>query len=269
MSVEIITQIKSIYSSLTKSEQKVGEFILNNIDKIAYMSVSEVANNCNVGDATVLRFCRRLGFRGFQNFKRAVIDIVQEEKNKEPIKFEDDVFDEMSTMLEHTALLKNIHAIEQVSKKIKEARNIFIYGLGLSNLCAKAAEIRLSFLGYNAYSFDEQHMQLLKANLITKEDVVIGLSVSGTTRETVRNIEIAKKAGATVVGITNYDPSPLAELSDYVLLSASKEVMETGTTLVTLTSQIFIIEQICNSLSKLDYEKVKLFKDKNFNSYEW
>lgn len=268
MSIEIVTQIKSTYSSLTKSEQKVGEFILNNIDKIAYMSVSEVANECNVGEATVLRFCRRIGFKGFHGFKRGLIDIVQEEKNVEDVKVEDEVFDEMSTMLEHTLQVKNPDTINLVSEKIKNARNIYIYGLGLSRLCAKAAEIRLSFLGYKAYAFDEQHIQLLKANLVNEEDVIIGLSVSGTTRETVKCMEIAKKNGATTVGITNYNPSPLADICDYVLLSASKEVMETGTTLITLTSQIFVIEQVCNTLGNIDKEKVEEYKKKNFSCYE-
>ena len=267
MSIEVITQIKSTYSSLTKSEQKVGEFILNNIDKIAYMSVTEVAKSCNVGEATVLRFCRRLGYNGFHGFKKEIIDIFQEERNINTSKIQDEVFDEMSTMLEHTLQVQNLDVINEVAEKIKEANNIFIYGLGLSSLCAKAAEIRLSFLGYRVYAFEDKHIQLLKANLVSEDDVVIGLSVSGTTIETLRNIEIAKKSGATIVGITNYNPSPLSDLSDYVLLSASKEVMETGTTLVTLTSQIFIIEQICSSLSRIDSERVNTYKEKIFSSY--
>lgn len=268
MIIEVITQIKSTYSSLTKSEQKVGEFILNNIDKIAYMSVTEVAKNCSVGEATILRFCRRLGYNGFYGFKKEIIGIVQEEKKVETNKVDDEVFDEMSTMLEHTLQVQDLDTINKVAEEIKKANNIFIYGLGLSRLCAKAAEIRLSFLGYRVYAFEDKHIQLLKANLVSEDDVVIGLSVSGSTRETVKNIEIAKKNGATIIGITNYNPSPLADLSDYVLLSASKEVMETGTTLVTLTSQIFIIEQICNSLSKIDSERIKTYKEKNFNSYD-
>lgn len=268
MIIEVITQIKSTYSSLTKSEQKVGEFILNNIDKIAYMSVTEVAKNCSVGEATVLRFCRRLGYNGFHGFKKEIIGIVQEEKKVETNKVDDEVFDEMSTMLEHTLQVQDLDTINKVAEEIKKANNIFIYGLGLSRLCAKAAEIRLSFLGYRVYAFEDKHIQLLKANLVSEDDVVIGLSVSGSTRETVKNIEIAKKNGATIIGITNYNPSPLADLSDYVLLSASKEVMETGTTLVTLTSQIFIIEQICNSLSKIDSERINTYKEKNFNSYD-
>ncbi|SCJ89703.1 MurPQ operon repressor [uncultured Clostridium sp.] len=268
MIIEVITQIKSTYSSLTKSEQKVGEFILNNIDKIAYMSVTEVAKNCSVGEATVLRFCRRLGYNGFHGFKKEIIGIVQEEKKVETNKVDDEVFDEMSTMLEHTLQVQDLDTINKVAEEIKKANNIFIYGLGLSRLCAKAAEIRLSFLGYRVYAFEDKHIQLLKANLVSEDDVVIGLSVSGSTRETVKNIEIAKKNGATIIGITNYNPSPLADLSDYVLLSASKEFMETGTTLVTLTSQIFIIEQICNSLSKIDSERINTYKEKNFNSYD-
>lgn len=269
MKIEITTQIKSAYSGLTKSEQKVADFILNNLDKMTYISVSEVANECNVGEATVLRFCRRLGYKGFQGFKKEVIELFQEENTncKDEIK-KNETYDEMATMLSHTLQAQKSDGIKKVANILKKAENIYIYGLGLSGLSARAAEMRLCFLGYRAFYFEELHSQRLKANLISNKDVVIGLSVSGESKETIKSIEIAKKCGATIIGITNYNPSALADISDEVLLSASKSVVETGTTLVTLTSQIFIIEQICNELMKIDSEKIDSYRQKIFGSYD-
>ncbi|MGL5870685.1 MurR/RpiR family transcriptional regulator [Clostridium chrysemydis] len=269
MRTEIITHIKATYSSLSKSEQKVADFILENLNRISYISVSEVAMKAEVGEATVLRCCKKLGYNGFQGLKKEIIEILRED-NKKVLKEEskDIVYDKMQTMLNHTLNVQSKDVIKRVSKMIVKANNIYIFGLGLSNLSAKAAEIRLSFLGYNAFSFDENHIQLLKANLSKKGDLVIGLSVSGESLETIKNVSIAKKAGAKVIGITNYNPSTLANLSDELILSASKDVVDTGTTLVTLTSQIFIIEQLCNELINIDKDNIISQREKILDTYD-
>lgn len=267
MNIEITTKIKTAYSSLSKSEAKVGDYILENLDKIMYISVSEVAMTCGVGEATVLRFCKKIGFDGFQGFKKEVITLLEKDTKKELV-IENKIFDEMSTMLNHTLNILDFECIKRVASLIKKSNNIYIFGLGLSNICASACELRLSFLGYNAMAFSEVHRQLLKAHLIKEGDLVIGLSVSGESKETIKNVKIAKEAGATVVGITNYNPSSLADISDEVILSASKEVRDSGTTLITLTSQMFIIEQICNELMNIDKQRVNIHRRRIMDTYD-
>ncbi|WWU63135.1 SIS domain-containing protein [Paraclostridium sordellii] len=100
--------------------------------------------------------------------------------------------------------------------------------------------MRLSFMGYNTFAFSDNHIELIKANLIKENDVVIGLSVSVKTIDTIKHLEIAKNRGATIIGITNYRTSKISDLSDYTLLTASKDVLAQGTSLITQTSQLIV-----------------------------
>ena len=253
MKVDLIVKIKSGYLEWTKSERKVADFVLEHIEKISYISVTELAEECSVGEATVLRFCKKMGYSGFHSFKKEVIDILEKEEteNKDINK----TYEDMTVMLDHTLKLQKMKEIMDVANLIKNADNIYFYGVGLSALSAKAAEVRLSLLGYRSFYFESQ-TQILRANSISEKDLVIGLSISGESMETIKSLKIAKENGATIVGMTNYNPSSLADLSDYVLLTASKEISKAETTLIAVTSQLFIIEEICDELIKIDEEKI-------------
>lgn len=267
MEVDLITQIKSAYSSLTKSEQKVASYILENMSQIAYISVTDVSERCGVGEATIFRFAKKIGYRGYHDFKRDIIDIIENQDNKPKKEINNKTYDSMKTMLEHTIALHDEETLLNVANAIKNANNIYIFGMGLSNLSAKAAETRLSFMGYNTFAFSDKHIELVKANLITEKDVVIGLSVSGSTIDTVKHLEIAKRNKAKIISITNHKPSKIADLSDYVLLTASKDVLAQGTSLITQTSQLIVLEEICEKLEELDTEYINKVRNKIYNSY--
>ncbi|WP_297630978.1 MurR/RpiR family transcriptional regulator [uncultured Clostridium sp.] len=267
MKIDLIVKIKSGYLEWTKSERKVAEFVLENIEKMSYISVTELAEECTVGEATVLRFCKKIGYSGFHEFKKAVIHSIEKEEKKNKDLIINKTYDEMISMLNQTLKIQRESEIFNVAKLIKNAEHIYIYGSGLSILSARAMEMKLSFLGYTSFYCEEQHIQILKSSLVTKGDLIIGLSASGESMETVKNLKIAKKNGATIVGITNYNPSALANISDYVLLTASQSVKEKETTLLGLTSQLFVIEEVCDELLKIDEERIHRAKGKIFEAY--
>lgn len=267
MEIDLITQIKSAYSSLTKSEQKVASYVLENISNISYGSVTDVAEKCGVGEATIFRFTKKIGYRGYYDFKKDIIEMIESKEGTTKDHMKNKTYDSMKIMLDHTIALYDEEIILKVAKAIKNANSIYIFGLGLSNLSAKAAEVRLSFMGYNTFAFNDRHIELVKANLITDKDVVIGLSVSGGTIDTVKHLEIAKNNGATIIGITNHKPSKVADLSDYVLLTASKDVLAQGTSLITQTSQLMVLEEICNKLEELDKKYIDKVRNKIYQSF--
>ena len=267
MEIDLITQIKSAYSSLTKSEQKVATYTIENMKHIAYVSVTDVAKKCGVGEATIFRFAKKIGYSGYYEFKKDIIEIIENKSENNKREAKNKTYDSIQTMLEHTIALHDDETLLNVAKVIKNANNIYIFGLGLSNLSAKAAEIRLSFMGYNTFAFSDNHIELIKANLIKENDVVIGLSVSGKTIDTIKHLEIAKSRGATIIGITNYRPSKISDLSDYTLLTASKDVLAQGTSLITQTSQLIVLEEICEKLEHLDKVYTQEIRKSIYNSY--
>ena len=68
----VFTKISDCYYQLTSSEKKVADYIAVQRQKVQYLSISELAGNCGVADATISRFCRQIGYRGYNAFKLAV-----------------------------------------------------------------------------------------------------------------------------------------------------------------------------------------------------
>lgn len=250
---DLTMKIKTKYFEWTKSEKKVAEFILDNKEKIGYFSVTEVAEKCNVGEATVLRFCKKMGCTGFYSFKKRMLEELEEEEKKqyEEEKITNKAYEELIEVIDETLKLQREEEIFKASRLINNAESIYILGEELSNLSAKAAEVRLSCLGYKSFHFDESKFQVRRANLIGEKDLVIAVCVSENRKELIESLKIAKKNGATIIGIANYKTASLVEISDCVILSASKDIVEENT-LIGVASQLFIIEEICNELIKIN-----------------
>lgn len=65
----VLTEIKNNYNSFTKSGRKIADYVLNNVHQVLFMSITDLADACNVGDTSVFRFCRTLKLKGYQEFK--------------------------------------------------------------------------------------------------------------------------------------------------------------------------------------------------------
>ena len=69
MKRDFITKIKSCYNQLTKAEKKVADFILANPKDVLFMSITDLAEACEVGDTSVFRFCKTMDLKGYQELK--------------------------------------------------------------------------------------------------------------------------------------------------------------------------------------------------------
>ncbi|MGL5153251.1 MAG: MurR/RpiR family transcriptional regulator [Clostridium sp.] len=254
--IEILTKIKTLYESLTNKEKKVAEFILTNHKQASYMGVADFSKECDVAEATIFRFCKKLGYSGYHEFKQLLVEEIQnisDEKNDYSI---NKAHKDINTMIKDTLQLSSHEKINRVAKLIMESNNIYLYGVGFSGLSAIGSQIRLSSMGYKAFAITEQYLQLLSANTIKRGDLAIGFSISGRNKSTVENLTLAKENGASIVSFTNYDKSPITEVSDITLLTAGKELGEEGSTLITEMSQLFVLEQIFNRLHELDDDRI-------------
>lgn len=255
MNNEIIIKIKSLFPNLTKSEKKVALYINQHFDQILYLSIGDLASQCEVGETTVLRFCKHLGFSGYYEFKQRAI--ILNEKNKMRIESdENQTIKNINTMVRETIQLLNDTQLEKVAKEIIASETVYVFGSGFSGLTAKAARMRLTSFGYKCIVADDKYLQVLSANMISKNDIALGLSISGENSSTVETIGLAKQNGAKIITITNYEESSLAKLGDIVLLTAGQEMGREGSTLVTEMSQLIVLEALFEKLHQLDKENI-------------
>ncbi len=248
-------------SELTKSEVKICDYLQEYMDSSIYMTVTEIANNCGVGEATVTRFCRKLGFRSFLEFK---MTMVQEYQNKGVA--DDDISDDVvlgedtieligkklsdsicSTLNDNLKVL-NYASINEATEAILNATKVYFVGVGYSGVIAEDAYYRLMDLDINSYCYRDLHALEKVSKFASDKDVLIIFSREGNTAEINNCAEIFKERNVKVISITENLLSKLSRISDITINYNSQYVQVVGSEYKSKIVEKFIIEMIYTNL---------------------
>jgi DNA-binding MurR/RpiR family transcriptional regulator len=259
-----LIRLRGLYPSLKTALQKVADVILRQPEMAIYASVNEVAAASGVSEATVMRFCRILGFRGFQDFKIALarelvspLQRLHEEVSEgdEPAIVVRKVFQANIAALQDTLEVLNMKAIQQAAQLLLHARQILIIGVGASGPVVLDAGNKFLRLGLDVHCPFDAHLQMMAAALLSPEDVVLAISHSGSTRDAVETARVAREAGAQVICLTNNSLSPLTRFSDLVLVTASQETRFRQEAMASRLGQISIIDSLFTLMAVARPEK--------------
>lgn len=254
--VNIITNVKSLFSALTKKEKVVGQYLLDNPLEVSYMNINELSSKLSVGETTILRFCKKIGFSGYHELRNQLAIEIKGEKKHVKEDCISNAYNQIVEMIDDTLNLSEYKEINRAASMIKNSDTAFLFGIGFSGLSAAGAQIRLNSMGQKAFSNSDNYIQILTANIVTTQDVAIGLSISGETKATIDALKLAKKSGARTICITNNRMSSITKVSDVVVITAGRAIGKEGSTLITEMSQLFVLEQIFNRLREIDKERI-------------
>jgi len=226
-------QIEEKYNSLRKSEMKVADIIMAHPETAIHFSVSELAEQAGVSDPTVIRFCRNLGFKGFQDFKiylaqstvpgiRNIHETVNQDENVPDLVRK--VFDANTSAIQSTLRTLSFTSIDDAIKALANAKKIIFVGLGGSAVVAKDAYHKFFRIGISCDWFEDSHMAMMAAALMKPGDVLVAISHSGSTTDIVDVLEIATKAGANTIAIVSHHKSPVSGKAALTLCVASTEM---------------------------------------------
>lgn len=250
----IILQIQSTYNQLTKAEKKVADYVLQNKSKVLYMSITDLADACGVADASVHRFCRTMGVKGYQEFKMKLsLSMASDESTvketvSNPLKVDslqytlDNILENHINALKETYMMLNQEDIEKTVQMMEQAKHIYFFGIGDSLLTAKEARNKLLRIMNKVSCIDDPHMQAMMASMATRDDLIFFISYSGSTKDNVYVARIAEKVEAKIVTITRFVKSPLTNYADIVLLCGSNEGPLEGGSMGAKLSQLYIID---------------------------
>jgi len=251
--------INNRYNSLRESEKKVARYIQGNFDQVLIMSLQTLAEKCSVSDATALRFCRSLGYKGFSDFKVALLPGIKPVKGSSF--FDRDKGESVHPVKEKMALnlreqitssLRNCdyQNIIDAGKAIIRAEKILVIGLGGSAGIAHILVDSLSSLGiFSACVIDRSIFQN-SASVLGEKDIVIGISHSGELQEVVTAMRIAKDRGATTISVTNFSPSAITEVSEIVLLTNVPDQLLGSYSCYPRISQLSILEMVLYEIAQ-------------------
>lgn len=247
-------EIQLSYNQFTKTEKKIADFVLNNTNKVLFMSITELSEACGVADASVHRFCRTMGVKGYQEFKMKLSlgaapddEILQEKElseseNESQEHMLDKILQSHINALKETRMLMRMDEVIKTVKMMENAANIYFFGIGDSLLTAREARNKFLRICRKVYCIDDPHMQAMAASMAGPEDIVFIISYSGATKDNIYVAQIAKEAGAKVVGITRFLKSPLTAYTDALLVCGSNEGPLDGGSMGAKLSQLYIID---------------------------
>jgi RpiR family carbohydrate utilization transcriptional regulator len=223
-------RLRAALLSFSGSEAEVAKWILDDPRRLLRLSMSEVADACQVSDTTVLRCARRAGFQGYTDLKLAIAQdtITETEIIQGEVGPHDDaatviskVFAASAQALSDTQALLRSDAVDAVVSALEVAPAVSIAGVGTSSLVAQALYQRLARLGIRADAPQDVQLQFMHSSTLGREDLLFVISRTGVTKDLLTIAQQVRGNGGTVVCLTGNARSPLALESDIVLVAAS------------------------------------------------
>lgn len=227
----VLTTIRDSMGAMSKSERTVANFLLENPYNISLLSISDLASNAGVSETTVVRFTKKLHFKGFTDFKRAFLkNMLIPPSEDMPVYEEISLSDQPETVMnklfalhqrtfESTIVSMDKHLLIEAATKIANARSVDFYGHGGSGYIAQSALFRFLRSGVRCSAWVDETTQDSSTKLLGEQDVVVAISHTGLTETIIRTVRGARASGVTTIAITNYPESPLAEECDLPLIT--------------------------------------------------
>lgn len=217
-------------NKLTKTEEKLAQYIASHSEEVIYSTMKSLRENAGTGDATIVRLCKKLGFSGFAQLKIALAQesMIPPQSQKADDTFYGNSANTLVNSIRKTEQLINPSSLNKAIGLLLEANRVYIFGVGHSGESAKDYEKTWLRIGLIAHAETDPHLQVQIAPLLSEHDVVIGMSLSGHTRDTYDSLKLAKQNGAKIITISNDLNSPISQLGDVKLQTAVGEFMNIG-----------------------------------------
>lgn len=252
MQNNLFTQIRTKYNILSGTQKKIADFVLSNADKVILYSISELAQQCDTSETTIMRFLRKLGFNSYQVFRVKMAQELSNESTQaiyEEIKADDGIKQiKQKVILLTINSINDLHkllddaSLDKVTNFINQSQRILFFGVGASGIIATDAYHKFLRLGLNVNICTDSHMMSILGAHTTQSDLIFAVSHSGESRELMDAIELAKENDTKVVVITSYANSTITKFADVVLLSSTNETMYRSDAMVSRIIQLVIID---------------------------
>lgn len=250
--------------SFTKAERKVADFIRSDPHGVLYMSITDLAAKCGVGDTTVFRLCKTMKLGGYQDFKMLLAQSSGEGEKVITLSDEVDISDTPAQVcrkllnadmqaLSNTYETLRIDDIGKAVEFMSAARLIHFFGVGSSCVMALEAKNKFSRILPNVCCVEDTHLQAMAAALLGKEDLAVAFSYSGSTKDTIDFLKKARERAARTICITHFAESPLTAYADLVLLCGGNEGPFQGGSLSAKVAQLFLLDVLYTEFFRRNY----------------
>lgn len=265
----VLIAIRRAMPGLRPAEQRVATAVIDDPAGASESSITAVARLCNTSETTVLRFCRAIGMEGYPELRIALARAAQWEEsdadNGAPTTGQISPTDQLSDVvnkiayadaraISDTAGAVNLDVLEQAVTAIADARRINIFGTGASALVATDLHQKLHRIGLVSFNTPDTHLALTSMAVLSKDDVAVAISHTGTTTDTIDALKVARRHGATTVAITNFDTSPISAAADLLLVTAAHETTFRSGAMSSRIAQLALVDCLFAGVAQRSYD---------------
>ena len=257
-SPNLIRRITENQASLRKSEAKVANYVLANASEVIKMRIVDLASRSEVSEPTVIRFCKAIGFDGFQSFKLqlaqqlglgSVFTQFAVEDNDTVADLINKVFDTTVGSLITAREEINSEVLEQAITTISNARRVEFYGFGASGSVAADAQHKFFRLQLSSAAYTDPHIQRMSAISLGPEDVVVAISQSGETQALLESVALAREAGANVIGLAPHNTS-LSRVCNLAIYVNMEEDLKSFTPVSSRIAHLVVIDVLATGVAR-------------------
>lgn len=268
-----LVRLREIVGQLNPSERKVADYILSDPETMIQLSGAQLASRSRSSQAAIVRLCKSMGVKGFQDLKLRVAGDLREgqasgegyreiRQNDSILTIIRNVSDNNIQSIRDTVKILDPDMMMRAVEALDRAKRIYFFGIGASNLIAHDAQQKFLRINKPSFAFADPHIQLTSAVTLTAEDAAVGISYSGETRQITASLRKAKQNGAVTIAITKYGSSSLSNLADIPLaISASENEIRSGAMSSRIT-QLNVVDILYLGVASRNYDNSVQYLDK-------
>nr|WP_246400417.1 MurR/RpiR family transcriptional regulator [Jiangella mangrovi] len=254
---DVVAALRGALPGLPPSERRIAEHVIASPAVVIDQTITELAASCSTSIASVVRFCRNVGFAGYREFRRALASSVGRDEvslnrfgvSDSDIDPDDSARDVIAKLafhearsIEATAEGLDADALDRIAEAVVAAPRTDVYGVASSGLAAADLQHKLHRIGLTSYYWSDAHFALMSAAVLEPGCIAIGFSHSGLTVEIAEFLTAARRAGATTALITNFRNSPMAEKADHVLTTSTSETAYRPANMSSRIAQLAVVD---------------------------
>ncbi|MFY0542881.1 MurR/RpiR family transcriptional regulator [Brevibacillus sp. H7] len=247
-----LVSLQAILDELKPSERKVADYILAHPQDVVKLSVQKLAELSGVSEATIIRLARSLNMKGYQELKLRIAGDLNKQTatgSYQEIMMEGSIESIMQAVswnniqsIQDTLSVLSREEVERAAEAMSRARKIDVYGVGASAVIASDVKQKFSRINLWCDAYSDFHAQLTSAVSLTDQDVAFGISYSGQTEDVIQSLTEAKQQGATIITLTKFGSSPVADLADIRLHTSSVEKSIRSGAMASRIAQLNVID---------------------------
>ena len=246
----ILDRIRQSQAELSPAERRVANLVLSRPRSILNDPIVEIARAADVSQPTVVRFCRTLGCEGLSDFKLRLassltgtipVTHTQVTNDDSTLELGDKVLGNTASAILQMRDQLNRKNIDQAIDALINAKRIEFFAVGNYGIVAEDAQYKFLRFGLPTSAYTEPRLQLMVANVLTPEDVVVVVSSTGRIAELNEAVDAALARGAKVIAITA-NQSPLAKRATVTIALDHSEDVTTQVPMISRVLYLLVID---------------------------